>query len=169
VGDEHEGEAAAAGGGVAAAGDGGIPDLGRERATGACRVDDRAGHHADRKACGVGVEGARGGRGQEREQEGDEGHRSRRQLASDAPPNAIVEHSLAGGKPIVEKTITLSGTPTNSIEDAVGLAVTRASATIDGIRQVEIAGITAMVEDGTVNAWKVRLRVTFAVQERLHE
>ena len=48
------------------------------------------------------------------------------------------------------------GTSTNSIEDAVGLAVTRASATIDGIRQAEIAGITAMVEDGTVNAWKVK-------------
>ena len=70
---------------------------------------------------------------------------------------------------MVEKTIHLTGTSTNSIEDAVGLAVTRASATIDGIRQAEIAGITAVVEDGTVNAWKVKLRVTFAVQERLHE
>ena len=70
---------------------------------------------------------------------------------------------------MVEKTIHLTGTSTNSIEDAVGLAVTRASATIDGIRQAEIAGITAVVEDGTVNAWKVKLRLTFAVQERLHE
>ena len=70
---------------------------------------------------------------------------------------------------MVEKTIELTGTSTNSIEDAVGLAVTRAAATIDGIRQAEIAGVTAMVEDGTVNAWRVRLRVTFAVQERLHE
>ena len=70
---------------------------------------------------------------------------------------------------MVEKTIELTGTSTNSIEDAVGLAVTRAASTIDGIRQAEIAGITAMIEDGTVNAWRVRLRVTFAVQERLHE
>ena len=70
---------------------------------------------------------------------------------------------------MVEKTITLTGTSTNSIEDAVGLAITRAASTIEGIRQADIAGITAMVEDGTVNAWKVRLRVTFAVQERLHE
>jgi flavin-binding protein dodecin len=70
---------------------------------------------------------------------------------------------------MVEKTITLTGTSTNSIEDAVGLAVTRAAATIDGIRQAEIAGIVATVEDGAVSAWKVRLRVTFAVQERLHE
>ncbi|TMA46041.1 MAG: dodecin domain-containing protein [Deltaproteobacteria bacterium] len=70
---------------------------------------------------------------------------------------------------MVEKTIHLTGTSTNSIEDAVGLAVTRAATTIDGIRQAEIAGVTALVEDGTVTAWRVQLRVTFAVQERLHE
>jgi flavin-binding protein dodecin len=70
---------------------------------------------------------------------------------------------------MVEKTITLTGTSTNSIEDAVGLAVTRAASTIDGIRQAEVAAITAMVEDGAVNAWRVRVRLTFAVQERLHE
>ena len=70
---------------------------------------------------------------------------------------------------MVEKTITLTGTSTNSIEDAVGLAVNRAAATIDGIRKAEIAAITAVVEDGTVNAWRVRIRLSFAVQERLHE
>ena len=70
---------------------------------------------------------------------------------------------------MVEKTIHLTGTSTNSIEDAVGLAVTRAATTIDGIRQAEIAGVTALVEDGMVTAWRVQLRVTFAVQERLHE
>jgi flavin-binding protein dodecin len=70
---------------------------------------------------------------------------------------------------MVEKTITLTGTSTNSIEDAVGLAVTRAAATIDGIRQAKIADITATVEDGAVTAWRVKLRLTFSVQERLHE
>jgi len=70
---------------------------------------------------------------------------------------------------MVEKTITLTGTSTNSIEDAVGLAVTRAAATIDGIRKAEVAGITAMIEDGTINAWRVRIRLSFGVQERIHE
>ena len=70
---------------------------------------------------------------------------------------------------MVQKMIHLTGTSINSIEDAVGLAVTRAATTIDGIRQAEIAGVTALVEDGTVTAWRVQLRVTFAVQERLHE
>jgi dodecin len=75
----------------------------------------------------------------------------------------------AEGNAMVEKTITLTGTSTNSIEDAVGLAVNRAAATIDGIRKADVAGITAIIEDGTVNAWQVRIRLTFAVQERLHE
>jgi flavin-binding protein dodecin len=70
---------------------------------------------------------------------------------------------------MVEKTITLTGTSTNSIEDAVGLAVNRAATTIDGIRKADVAGITALIEDGAVNAWQVRIRLTFAVQERLHE
>jgi flavin-binding protein dodecin len=70
---------------------------------------------------------------------------------------------------MVEKTITLTGTSTSSIEEAVGLAVTRAATTIDGLRQAEVAGITATIEDGAVSAWRVKLRVTFAVQERLHE
>ena len=70
---------------------------------------------------------------------------------------------------MVEKTITLTSMSTNSIEDAVGLAVTRASATIDGIRKADVAAISALVEDGTVSAWRVRVRVTFAVQERIHE
>lgn len=73
------------------------------------------------------------------------------------------------GMVMVEKTITITGTSTNSIEDAVGLAVNRAASTIEGIRQADVAGITAVVEDGAVSAWRVRLRVTFAVQERLHE
>jgi flavin-binding protein dodecin len=70
---------------------------------------------------------------------------------------------------MVEKTITLTGTSTNSIEDAVGLAVTRAAATIKGVRQAEVSNIVAVVEDGTVSAWRVKLRLTFSVQDLLHE
>jgi flavin-binding protein dodecin len=71
---------------------------------------------------------------------------------------------------MVEKTIELTGTSTNSIEDAVGLAVARATATIKGVRPgVEIDRIWAEQEDGEVIAWRVRIRVTFAVQEQMHE
>jgi flavin-binding protein dodecin len=71
---------------------------------------------------------------------------------------------------MVEKTIELTGTSTNSIEDAVGLAVARASATIKGVRpEVEIDRITATQEDGEISTWRVHVRVTFAVQEQIHE
>ncbi len=71
---------------------------------------------------------------------------------------------------MVEKTIELTGISTNSIEDAVGLAVARASATIEGIKpEVEIDRITATVEDGGVKTWRVRIRVTFSVQDPMHE
>jgi flavin-binding protein dodecin len=71
---------------------------------------------------------------------------------------------------MVEKTIELTGTSTSSIEEAVGLAVARATATIKGVRpEVEIDRITAVQEDGEVKAWRVKVRVSFAVQERIHE
>jgi flavin-binding protein dodecin len=71
---------------------------------------------------------------------------------------------------MVEKTIELTGMSTNSIEDAVGLAVSRATATIKGVRpEVEIDRITAVQEDGEITTWRVRVRVSFAVQEQMHE
>ena len=72
---------------------------------------------------------------------------------------------------MVEKTIELTGTSTNSIEDAVGLAVARAAATLKGLKpEVEVDKISAVVDaEGAVTAWRVRVRVNFAVQEQLHE
>jgi hypothetical protein len=70
---------------------------------------------------------------------------------------------------MVEKTIDLTGTSANSIEDAVSLAVSRAAVTIEGIRRVEMVGVTATVEDGVVAMWHVRVKLTFSIQDRLHE
>jgi flavin-binding protein dodecin len=70
---------------------------------------------------------------------------------------------------MVEKTIDLTGSSANSIEDAVNLAVSRAAVTIDGIRRVEVTGVTGTVENGTVAMWHVRLKVSFLIQDRLHE
>ena len=70
---------------------------------------------------------------------------------------------------MVEKTIDLTGSSANSIEDAVNLAVARASVTIDGIRRVEVTNVTGTVENNTVAMWHVRLKVTFLIQDRLHE
>ncbi|MFN8601116.1 MAG: dodecin family protein [Candidatus Binatia bacterium] len=70
---------------------------------------------------------------------------------------------------MVEKIIDLTGTSTTSIEDAVALAISRASVTISGIRDAVITETRALVEDGRVTGWKVTLRVTFEIKDRLHE
>jgi flavin-binding protein dodecin len=70
---------------------------------------------------------------------------------------------------MVEKTIDLTGTSANSIEDAVGLAISRASVTISGLREATITQATALIEDGRIAGWKVAMRVTFEIQEKLHE
>lgn len=70
---------------------------------------------------------------------------------------------------MVEKSIELTGSSANSIEDAVNLAVSRAAVTIEGIRRVEVVGVSATVEDGAVASWHVKVKLTFAIQDRLHE
>jgi flavin-binding protein dodecin len=70
---------------------------------------------------------------------------------------------------MVEKTIQLTGTSTNSIEDAVNIAVSRASVTIQSIRQARILDINAVIENGVVAQWRVKIDLAFAVQDRLHE
>ena len=70
---------------------------------------------------------------------------------------------------MVEKTIQLTGTSTNSIEDAVNIAISRAAVTIDSIRQARVLDINAVIENGAVAQWRVKIDVSVAVQERLHE
>ena len=70
---------------------------------------------------------------------------------------------------MVEKTIRLTGISANSIEDAVQLAVTRASVTITGIHSVKVVNVEAVVEDKRVAKWKVTVHCTFKVTDSLHE
>jgi len=70
---------------------------------------------------------------------------------------------------MVEKTIDLTGSSANSIEEAVNLAVSRAAVTIEGIRRVEVTSVTGTVEQGAVAMWHVRMKVSFLIQDRLHE
>jgi len=70
---------------------------------------------------------------------------------------------------MVEKSIELTGISANSIEEAVRLAVARAAVTIDSLRRAEVVDVSAIIEDGEIVSWRVRTKVTFAVQDRLHE
>ena len=70
---------------------------------------------------------------------------------------------------MVEKTIELTGNSANSIEDAVSLAVSRAAVTIESICRADVVDISANIEDGVVARWRVKVKITFTVQDRLHE
>jgi hypothetical protein len=70
---------------------------------------------------------------------------------------------------MVEKTIELTGTSANSIEDAVNIAVSRASVTIQSIRRARIKDVSATIENGAVARWHVTIDLAFAIQDRLHE
>ncbi|HTR63691.1 MAG TPA: dodecin family protein [Candidatus Binataceae bacterium] len=70
---------------------------------------------------------------------------------------------------MVEKTIELTGISSNSVEDAVQIAVARAGVTISGIHSVHVEDVSAAVENNRVVRWKVRIKATFQVKDELHE
>ncbi len=70
---------------------------------------------------------------------------------------------------MVEKTIELTGLSSTSIEEAVSLAVARAAVTISGIYEVQVSDIAAVVEDGVVARWKVKIKATFPIKDNIHE
>jgi hypothetical protein len=69
----------------------------------------------------------------------------------------------------VTKTIDLSGMSSESLEAAIEEAVSRASLTISDVQEFEIERVTGTVRDGRVDNYRVWLKVTFVVRERLHE
>lgn len=69
----------------------------------------------------------------------------------------------------VTKTIDLSGRSTESIEAAISEAVARAALSVDEVEEFEITRVTGSVRDGRVWEYRVWLRVTFVVQETIHE
>lgn len=69
----------------------------------------------------------------------------------------------------VTKTIDLSGTSTQSLEAAIEEAVTRSAMTISDVQEFEVAKISGTVKNGSVDEYRVWLKVTFVVKERLHE
>jgi len=69
----------------------------------------------------------------------------------------------------VTKTIDLSGRSTQSLEAAIEEAIARASLTISDVEEFEIERMTGTVKDGRVDEYRVWLKVTFIVKERLHE
>ena len=64
----------------------------------------------------------------------------------------------------VYKLIELTGTSTNSIEEAVSRAIQRAHKTIKNLSWFEVVETRGSINKGKVNHWQVTLKVGFAVE-----
>lgn len=62
------------------------------------------------------------------------------------------------------KIIEIMGVSTNSFDDAVDEAVSKASESINGITSVEVIHQTADVRDGKVSAYRVTVKLSFIVR-----
>ncbi len=69
---------------------------------------------------------------------------------------------------MVEKTILLTGTSPNGIQEAIELAIARASVSIQGIRRARVKDVRMALDEGQVTAWTVDVEITFEVKEQVH-
>ena len=65
----------------------------------------------------------------------------------------------------VYKLIELTGTSTNSMEEAVNNALRRASATVKNLRWFQIVETRGDIDGDKVRHWQVTVKVGFAVDE----
>jgi len=65
----------------------------------------------------------------------------------------------------VYKIIELVGTSTESWEKAAAAAVTRASKTLRDLRVAEVVQLDLQLNDGKVEAYRVKLKVSFKYED----
>ncbi len=65
----------------------------------------------------------------------------------------------------VYKLIELTGTSTESIDDAVAKAIKRASKTIKHLSWFQVVETRGKIENGKVGHWQVTIKVGFEVNE----
>ena len=63
----------------------------------------------------------------------------------------------------VYKIIEITGTSTKSIEDAVNVAVAKASESLQNIRWVEVNDIRGNVSNGKVDHWQLTIKLGFTL------
>ncbi len=63
----------------------------------------------------------------------------------------------------VARVTEISATSTKSFEDAVNLAIARASETLRNVRSAWVKEQQVRVEDGKISAYQVNLMVTFVL------
>lgn len=69
---------------------------------------------------------------------------------------------------MVEKTLLLTGTSPNGVQEAIELAVARAGVTIRGLRRARVRELRLELADNKISHWVVDLEVTFEIREEIH-
>ena len=63
------------------------------------------------------------------------------------------------------KSIELTGTSTESMEDAVQNAVAKAAKTVRNMRWFEVVETRGALRDGAVSEWQVTIKIGFALED----
>jgi hypothetical protein len=63
----------------------------------------------------------------------------------------------------VYKSLELTGSSSNNIEDAVSNAVTKASETVHNLRWFEVTDIRGEIENKAVAYWQITMKVGFTL------
>jgi dodecin len=70
---------------------------------------------------------------------------------------------------MVEKTVLLTGSSPNGIQEAIELAVARAAVTIEGLRRARIRDVRMELEGAGITRWTVDVDISFEVREDVHD
>lgn len=65
---------------------------------------------------------------------------------------------------VAKVTEIISGS-SKGIEDAIATGVKRASKTLKNVRSAWVDGTEVIVDKGKITEWRVRLKVTFVIQD----
>ena len=69
---------------------------------------------------------------------------------------------------MVEKTIQLTGTSPNGVQEAIELAIARAGVTVRGMRRARLRELRLELDSQQITHWIVDLDLTFEILEELH-
>jgi flavin-binding protein dodecin len=69
----------------------------------------------------------------------------------------------------VYKVIDIVGSSETSIEDAIAVAVERASQTLKNLRWFEVVQTRGQIEDGRIQHYQVMLKVGFTLDDTVEE
>lgn len=64
----------------------------------------------------------------------------------------------------VYKTVEITGSSSKSIDDAVRVAINRASATVKNMRWFKVSEIRGAIDEGQVGYWQVTIQLGFTLE-----